>query len=248
MGRSESTRRVRLMTLRSFFGWMTGEPETPLASNPATGINAPMPELPSIEVVSDDTLKAILRTCSAGTKASYVDLRDAAIVRLFLSCGRRRAELAALDVDDLDVRHGELRVPGKGRKVRWVSFGGSKLPLALSRYLRSRRKQRGATDAALFLSTRSSSGHGWRLTGGAVDMMLKCRCRLAGVEPIHPHQLRHTWAHHSKKAGLSDEDLEVIAGWSSPMMVRRYGRDMANEPARDAHRRLAVGDRLYPCS
>ena len=243
-GMAKSTRRVRLMSLRSFFGWMVDEPETPLVANPALGIMAPVAELPRVEVVSDDTLAAILKICAAGTKAPYVDLRDAAIIRLLLSCGLRRAELVSLDLDDLDVRRGELRVTGKGRKLRWVSFGGSKLPLALSRYLRSRRKHSGTDDPALFLSTRATAGRGWRLTGGAVDMMLKRRCQAAGVPPIHPHQLRHTWAHATKEAGLSDEDLEVMAGWSSPMMVRRYGRAMADERARDAHRRLAVGDRL----
>ncbi|HYJ66609.1 MAG TPA: site-specific integrase, partial [Nocardioidaceae bacterium] len=74
-GKAESTRRVRLMSLRSFFGWLIDEPWTPLEVNPAAGIKAPMPELPRVEVVPDADLSAVLSTCAAGTKASFVDLR-----------------------------------------------------------------------------------------------------------------------------------------------------------------------------
>lgn len=241
-GKGESTRRVRLMALRAWFGWMITEPLTPITNNPADGIKAPAPDLPDIEVVPEENIAAVLKTCGG---KSYVDLRDNAIIRLLYSCGLRRAELVGLDYpDDVDVREQYLVVTGKGDKTRVVSFGGSKTPLALSRYLRARRQHVGKADPALFLSTRSGPGRGYRLTGGAIALLLKRRCNLAGVPVFHPHQLRHTWAHATKVAGLSDEDLERMAGWSSPMMVRRYGRAMADERARTAHRDLGLGDRL----
>lgn len=240
-GRSDSTRRVRLMALRAFFGWVVDEPHSPFAENPATRVEAPVAELPLIEVVTDEDLKALLATCRTG---SFVDLRDAAIIRVLVSTGLRRAELVGLDTDDVEMSRGELYVMGKGGRPRVVTFGGTRTPLAMSRYARARRRHAGSGDAAFFLATRSSAAHGYRMTGGGIGLMLKRRSESAGIAAIKPHQLRHTWAHRSKVAGLADEDLERMAGWRSPMMVRRYGRAMADERARQAHRDLALGDDL----
>jgi site-specific recombinase XerD len=144
-GMAEATRRARLMTLRSWFGWMLREPGAPFDRSPAEGVAAPVVELPLVQVVSDDDLTAVLKTCETKT---LVGLRDAAIIRLLLATGLRRAELVALDVVDVDVGTGELVVMGKGSKPRVVSFGGARTPLALSRYLRARRRHPGAGDAA----------------------------------------------------------------------------------------------------
>lgn len=235
---SDATRRLRLMALRSLFGFMLAEPNSPLNSNPAVGIAPPVVEDPHIDIVTDETLVAVLKTCDK----TFLGLRDTAIIRLMLACGLRRAELVGVDVDDLDLIQQLLVVHGKGGKARIVSIGGTKTPLALSRYIRARRKHPRAADSALFLVQRQAGDA--RMSGAAVAEMLRRRCRMAGVGPIHPHQLRHTWAHLNKVEGLSDEDLERMGGWSAPGMVRRYGRAMADQRALAAHARLAVGDRL----
>lgn len=240
-GRGPATRRVRLMTLKAFYGWLIAEPGVDLEHNPTVGVRAPDVPLPPVDVVPDDHLRAVLATCATGT---FVDLRDAAIIRVLVACGLRRGELCSLDLDDLDLNAATFVVAGKGGKPRLVSIGGTRTALALSRYLRVRRRQPGAAEPALFLSTRPDRRGSYRLLGGGVAEMIRRRCELAGVPVFHPHQLRHTWAHVNKVAGLSDEDLERMAGWSSPLMVRRYGRALADERARDAHARLATGDRL----
>jgi site-specific recombinase XerD len=240
-GKSAATRRVRLMTLRSFFGWMIREPGVDLEGSPAAGVTAPEVHLPPAPVIGDAELRAVLGTCATG---SFVDLRDAAMIRVLIACGLRRGELCSLDVADVDLNRGDLLVHGKGGKDRYVSIGGTKTALALSRYIRVRRKHPQAADPALILATRPDALGNVRLHGNGVAMMLNRRCVLAGIERFHPHQLRHTWAHVNKVAGLSDEDLERMAGWSSPLMVRRYGRALADERARGAHARLATGDRL----
>lgn len=240
-GRGPATRRVRLMTLRALFGWIVAEPGSPITTDPAAGIRAPEVPLGPVQVVTDDDLRTLLATCRGG---SFADVRDAAMLRVLISCGLRRAELVALTVADVDLAHGDLMVHGKGGKDRIVSIASSKASLALSRYQRMRRRHPFATATdQLFLPIRTAGTPG-AITGGAVAEMLRRRCRQAGISTVHPHALRHAWADANKRAGLSDENLERLAGWSSPLMVRRYGRALAEERARDAHRELATGDRV----
>lgn len=239
-GLAAATRRVRLMGLRTFFGWLAAEPGVTLA-NPTTGVQAPEVPMPPSQVIPDETLAKVLATCVTG---SFVDLRDMAILRTLLACGLRREELCRLDLDDVDLNGGVLNVLGKGNKRRLVSLSGTKTALALSRYLRVRRRHAGAKEAAFFLSTRPDRSGSYRLSGGGVAEMLKRRCVLADVPVFGPHALRHSWAHANKESGLSDEDLERMGGWSTPGMVRRYGRALADQRAMGAHARLGVGDRV----
>lgn len=151
-GKAAATRRVRLMTLKSFFGWMLAEPATPLTGDPTTGVRAPDVPLPPVWVVTDDHLRAVLATCTGGDFAS---LCDAAILRVLIACGLRRVEMASVDLADVDLTRGDLLVRGKRGTLRLVSSAGSKVSLALSRYLRVRRKHPGAaTSEAVFLSLR----------------------------------------------------------------------------------------------
>jgi len=128
---------------------------------------------------------------------SPVGLRDAAIVRLLLRLGLRAAEVAALDLDDVDWRSGELAVPGKGRHE-------SRLPLppdvgrALAAYLRRGRPH--ASTRSLFL--RSHAPH-TRIRPGAVSHLAQTALRRAGVAAGGAHLLRHTAATQLLRRGAS---------------------------------------------
>jgi integrase len=174
-----------------------------------------------------------------------VDRRDTAIVRLFLDCGMRRGELVGVEIEDVDLRLQEILLRRtKGSKPRIVPFGG-KTALALRKYLRARDKHKGATTTQrLFLSTRSHGAEDWHMTGNGVWEMVARRCEAAGLGHVHPHMFRHTWANDMLASGANEGDLERLAGWSSPLMVRRYGRSVADRRARDISRRLGRGDRV----
>lgn len=238
-GRAEATRRVRGIALRKFLAYVAGEPDSGLDTNPAEGFELPMPRAEPVPVISDDDLGVLLKSMNG---ASFIDRRDTAIIRVLLDCGLRRAELVGIDTDDLDLRHQQVTVHGKGSKTRIVPFG-NRTALALRKYLRVRAQRPQATGAALFLSIRADRP-GARMSGGAVAEMLSRRAQAAGLGHLHPHQFRHTWAADLKGAKISDDQLERLAGWTTPTMSRRYGSHVADEQARDAARQLARGDRL----
>ncbi len=240
-GRSEGTRRLRLIAVRLFFNYLLEEPDIPVTANPAQRVALPTPREHVVPVIADADLSALLAVC-AGT--SFVDVRDAAMLRVLLDTGCRRGELAGLDVADVELRTQDLRLRRtKGGNERLVPVG-ARTAVALRKYLRSRARRPAAGSAALFLAIRSDESGSWRITGGGVAAMLNRRCELAGLPAFHPHQFRHTWAHDQLAHGAQESDVERLAGWRSPTMVRRYGASAAAARARDSARRLARGDRV----
>jgi integrase len=150
--------------------------------------------------------------------------------------GARLGELLALTVDDWDRRRDMLTLRGKtGTRVVPLAVNTSE---SLSRYLRVRRDHPHARLHPLWIGPKGA------LTASGVAQLLKRRCARVGIEPIHPHQARHTFAHVFKADGGSEGDLMYLAGWKSTAMAHRYGRSSAAERARNAARRHALGDRI----
>jgi hypothetical protein len=84
-----------------------------------------------------------------------------------------------------------------------------------------------------------------RLSDSGLRQMLERRCIDADIPPVHPHQFRHTFAHDWLASGGQEHDLMRLAGWLAlPGHARPLRPSAADERARDAHRRMARGDRL----
>jgi site-specific recombinase XerC len=231
-GKAKDTHRARHCAIDRFFGWLVVEGEMP--ANPMDGMSMPSPSSEPVPVIEVEVLRRWLKHLSG---PAFVDVRDEAIIRLFFDAGLRLAELSNLDVTDIDLLTGTATVLGKGSRTRTVQFG-SNTARALDRYLRRRSKHAYGHRPELWV------GRTGAISKAAVYAMIVRRSQRAGLPRVHPHQLRHSFAHAWLDAGGSEGDLMALAGWRSPTMLRRYGASLAAERAREAHKRISPGNQI----
>ncbi len=201
-----------LSAIRSFYNFLL---KKGLAdSNPAQHIKAPKQARKLPKTLDVDQINGLLE---AGTN-SALEIRDLAMFELFYSSGLRLSELAALDLNDVDLPDNSLLVrTGKGGKSRILPIG-SKAVTAINNWLQQRLKNVAVSESALFVSTR-----GTRLGQRSIELRLDQWCKKKGIaEHIHPHMLRHSFASHLLESSQDLRAVQELLGHSNISTTQIY--------------------------
>jgi len=216
-GLSRTTLARRGAAARAFYAWAADTER--ILPNPALRLASARPASVLPTVLSHTEVVTLLDV--ARTRADDGDplhLRDWAAVEMLYATGMRVGELAGIDLRDLDLDGRLVRVTGKGDKERVVPFG---IPAAhaVSAWIDRGRPQLlgSATDGALFLGRR-----GQRADQRQVRAAVHELCRLAGVDEVAPHALRHTAATHLLTGGSDLRSVQEVLGHASLATTQRY--------------------------
>lgn len=225
-----STILARHHALSRFFGWLVDEGE--LMDSPMAQLPRPAAPLAEPIALSTGQIETLLTAC---TGLAFEDLRDAALIRLFVETGLRLREMAELEVSDIDLESDAVYLAGAGGTPRAIPFDRP-TARALQRYLAARADHDRGHLPALWLGRRG------RLTQRGIDQAIRHRGQVAGLPTVRPHQLRHTFVQGYLAAGGDGRDLMRLVGWRSRQLLGRYGGDAPAERSRAEWLRL--GDRL----
>jgi integrase/recombinase XerC len=182
--------------------------------NVAEGI--PTPKVPRglPHTLTVDEMFNLLERIDGGDEAS---LRDRALLELAYASGLRVSELVSLDLGDVDLSSGVLRVLGKGNKERMTPFG-NKAAGSLRRWMQASASLRKGDGEALFLNLR-----GGRLSDRSVRRILDKRLQEAAIHAhLSPHALRHSFATHMLGAGADLRAIQELLGHASLSTTQRY--------------------------
>lgn len=240
-GAAASTVRRRMSAVKGFHRFCVQEGFT--EHNPATPVRSPkMPEkLP--DVISVEDACALL---DGITGARPQDARDRALLEVLYGCGLRASEACALDVTDVFLDQGFLRVFGKGSKERMVPISGTAVT-ALADYLGTPRAELSlrakkvvpADLGAVFLNAR-----GGRLTRQGLFKIVGAAGAAVGLSGLHPHTLRHSFATHMLNGGADLRVIQEILGHadiSTTQIYTHVDRQHLTEEYLAAHPRARSG-------
>lgn len=213
VGLAPSSVERALSAIKGFHRFMVAEQMT---KNFPTA-ELPLPKAPETlpDVISPEDAERLLDQ-PFGSKPT--DMRDRAILEVLYGCGLRVSELCGLDLVSVSLADEIVRVLGKGSKERLVPLVGT-AKTALGAYLDEARGSLVSqkSGGAVFLNAR-----GGRITRQAVHMIVAKRGRLVGLDGLHPHTLRHSFATHLLEGGADLRVVQELLGHASVSTTQLY--------------------------
>ncbi len=200
-----------LSAARGFFRYLSRE--RAVTGNPFVEIRAPKQARRLPKTLNTDQVALLV----AVTERQPLALRDRAIMELFYSSGLRLAELTGLDLGDLDLESGMVRVTGKGAKTRDVPVG--RLAVAAVRdWLAVRGTFCDVQQRALFVTRQ-----GRRLGARAVQLRIRHWSLRQGLDvAVHPHMLRHSFATHLLESSGELRAVQELLGHANISTTQVY--------------------------
>jgi integrase/recombinase XerC len=215
-GLSKTSVARALAAVRSLYRWLAQEGV--VEQNPAKLVSTPrlaqkLPRVPTIEEVNsvlDGKMPEL---------ASFPE-RDRLLLELLYGCGIRNSELVGINLGDISISNEAILIRGKGKKERFVPFGGSARQ-ALAQYLPWRQGLLTTikkSTPALLINQR-----GGRLTTRSVGRIVKRIAIAKGLSPdVHPHTLRHAFGTHMLEEGADLRAIQELLGHERLATTQRY--------------------------
>ena len=197
-----------LSSIRVFFAFLMeiGEVET----NPALLIKTPKVERELPKTIDFDDLKKMMTINSS----QYKELRSVLMIELLYSCALRVSELVGINLEDIDMNEGFVKVMGKGNKARFSPMGQTTIDV-LKRYIKQRPK---CNSDALFINQKNT-----RISTRTVQNVVKKRALQVGVSiNVHPHMLRHAAATHFLQSSHDLRTVQEFLGHKSIKSTQVY--------------------------
>src|SRR5438105_5472146 len=214
-GQARSYVRLQFSALRAFYKFLTNRKKLridPLQQLQLPKIDNKLPLVLTRQQI-EELLAAPLKIPKQRAAPEWMPLRDVAVMELFYSSGLRLSELAALDVQDVDLYTESVRVFGKGRKERVCPVGWPALE-AISKY----RAAANVHTGALFINKARR-----RISARSIWLILKRYLRHTSIPiSISPHKLRHSFATHMLDRGADLRSVQALLGHASLSTTQIY--------------------------
>jgi integrase/recombinase XerD len=213
-GKSPRSLSRYLSAYRQFYRWLVREGK--IGSDPVALIESPKTGRGLPKALTEEQVETLLR---APDTATTMGMRDKAMLELMYATGLRVSELVHLELANINLNQGVVRVIGKGQKERLVPIG-DEAHESLKNYLSSGRPEllQGVQTDSVFVTTRKSG-----MTRQAFWYMLRRYASACGItRKLSPHMLRHSFATHLLNHGADLRVVQLLLGHSDLSTTQIY--------------------------